>query len=481
MNDIHDLLRRQRVTPRRPLKRNFTNNILDIIDGSPRKRSFMERVHLPSIGELHMKLAHLPKVAAVTLAIVAAGSGTAAAYGAYHWLIPKIDLLGITAKNDDNKREFAVNIKDCGVMLGGQTADDGLQRYEVSPDAHLSDEQVIKVLKNSCDYQQILQLMNTRWHDPEIRGQKPGEAIVVTMPGAGGDNVLNDPSIGKITAIDEGHITIESKVYKHFNGPSFVPYKEGDPIPDFDAMTDYYPDGKLLTRTFEIKPDADAVFNGDTIPRSELKVGDTIVFMSEVKRTVLTTGSWSAPSSIKVAHIIKTTIDPDYVQPIEVGNPNIVNAIARLGDCQGNSDYLCLAAKSAQLRFQVMYASIGYTDAGLDTRFKGNEKYFRSDINMNSADGGKYYHSIEGRITSLKGAELTLVSRGKAQTFKATLPYDVVNRFNQDKKFNVGEGDYIQISYLQKDDEDHTVIRPGDISGMSLLTRQLADGSFVKY
>ncbi|HEV7454178.1 MAG TPA: hypothetical protein VGO07_02870, partial [Candidatus Saccharimonadales bacterium] len=155
--DIHDLLQRQRVTPRRPLSNNFTNDILKSIGDTPRKRPLAGRLHLP-IAEIHMRLLHLPKVALVTLAIVAAGTGTAAAYGAYSWLIPRIGILGITARNDDNKREFAVDIKDCGVMVGGETANNGVQRYEVAKDANLSDEQVVTVLKTSCEYQQLLQL-----------------------------------------------------------------------------------------------------------------------------------------------------------------------------------------------------------------------------------------------------------------------------------------------------------------------------------
>jgi hypothetical protein len=119
-DDIHDLLQRQRITPRRPLSNNFTNDLLKNIGGRPRKRSFAERLHLP-IPEIHMRLLQLPKVALVTLAIVVAGTGTAAAYGAYNWLIPKIDILGINADNDDHKREFAVDIKNCGIMVGGET------------------------------------------------------------------------------------------------------------------------------------------------------------------------------------------------------------------------------------------------------------------------------------------------------------------------------------------------------------------------
>ncbi|MET0779775.1 MAG: hypothetical protein ABWY71_02990 [Candidatus Saccharimonadales bacterium] len=478
-DDIHDLLQRQRVTPRRPLSNNFTNDILKRIGDTPHRPSLAERLHLP-IPEIRMRLLHLPKAALVALAIVAAGTSTAAAYGAYSWLIPRIDILGIVANNDDNKREFVVDVKDCGVMYGGETANNGSQRYEVSPDAHLTDEQVIKVLKNSCDYQQILQMMNTRWKgDSQIVGRNPGDAIDMTSAGANGTNIINDPWLGKVTALDATHITIDSVVYQQYNGKNT--YLPGDPVPDPSTQTEYYPKGKTISRTFEIKPDMDVILDGQTVPRDQLKVGDKIVFMSQAKGTIGADHMWNI-TSLQVAHVIKTHIDPAYVQPMWVGDPAIINAIARLERCQGNGDYLCIAGKSMQLQFKMAYSYTSQLEIftpGQD--FSGNEKYFRTDINPRTNEGNKFYHSIEGRITSIDGNRLTLQSRGKIEKFNVTLPYDVAGQFNKTQKQKIAKGTYIQISYFLKNGEDPHDIKSGDIQALSLLLRQLGDGSLAKY
>ncbi|HSX17077.1 MAG TPA: hypothetical protein VLH86_03190 [Patescibacteria group bacterium] len=481
MNDIHDLLSRHRVSPGRPLKKTFTNDILKSIASEPHRLPLAGWFRF-AIPEVRMRLLQLPKAALIGLAIVAAGTGTAAAYSAYTWLVPKINILGITAHNDDNKREFVVNIADCGVMVGGEAASNGQnQRYEVSPDAHLSDAQVMKVLQNSCDYQQILDMMNNHWkEDAQIMGQHAGDAIDITTAGAGGENVINDPWVGKITALDASHISIDSTVYQQYNGKNV--YMPGETVPDASTLTTYYPHGKTISRTLELKPGADVVYNGNTIARDQLKVGDTIVFISQIKGTI-GTGYTRNITSTQVAHIIKTDIDPAYVQPMWVGDPSIVNAIARLDTCPGNSGYLCLASKSMQLHFQTVYSYTGNTETSPtpDSRFVGNEKYFRADINLNSSDSGKNYRAIEGRIASLNGSKMTLLSRGKVQSFTVTLPYDAVAQFNQTAKQKVAVGDYVQVNYMQKDTEDHTIIKASDIMGLSQLQRQLGDGSYAKY
>jgi hypothetical protein len=480
MSNLHDMLRSQRVTPRRPLSNNFTEDIMDIIKEKPRKRSLAERLHL-TVPDISYRLTHAPKIAIITLAVVAAGTGTAAAYGAYHWLIPKIDILGITAQNDDHKREFAVNIKDCGIMVGGQTADNGVQRYEVAPDANLTDEQVIKVLENSCKYQQLLQLSNEHWQDTSTIGKNPGDAVVTTMAGVGGENVINDPWVGKITALSDTSITIESTVYQEYTGPSI--FKAGDPIPDPETTTKYYPHGKKLSRTLPLKLNVDVIANGETVPRSELKVGDTIMFESEIRTTIGADGAWVKPADVKVAHIIKTDIDPTYVQPMWVGDPNIVNAVVRLEGCQGNSDYLCIASKSAQLQSSLVYFFSPNTETQPtpDKRFEDNRKYMRTDIDPYGLDTGKYYRTIEGRILTLGDNKLVLQSRGKVQQFTVALPYDVVSQFNQTQKQTLKTGDYLQVIYLQKDDENRTDIKPTDLYGINLLMRQLPDGTTKKY
>jgi hypothetical protein len=323
-------------------------------------------------------------------------------------------------------------------------------------------------------------MMNNRWKgDAQIIGQNPGDAIDITAAGAGGANVINDPWVGKVTAFDAMHITIASIVYQQYNGPSY--YKPGDPVPDQSKLTEHFPKGKAISRTLEIKPDMDVVLDGQTVPRDQLKIGDTVVFMSQSKGTISADNTWNI-TSLQVAHVIKTDIDPAYVQPMWVGDPAIVNAIARLEHCQGNGDYLCIAGKSMQLQFKLAYSYTSNLETPTPSQdFSGNEKYFRTDINPRGNDGGKYYHSIEGRVTGINGNKLTLQSRGKVQKFSIELPYDVVTQFNKGQKQNITIGSYIQVSYMQKNGENRTNIKSNDITAMSLALRQAADGSLVKY
>jgi hypothetical protein len=298
--------------------------------------------------------------------------------------------------------------------------------------------------------------------------------------GAGGDNVLNDPWISTVTAIGAGHITLTSKIYQEFDGPTALTPDKWT-AQQVASFYKYYPKGKVLTRTFALSPTVDVIENGQNQPSNSLKVGDRIFFMSKVSRVIQGDKSWGDPTSIEVVHAIKTDIDPDYVQPMSVGNPAIINAIARLEGCQGNGDFLCITGKSMSQRLEAVYSSTVMQEPLFgDHRFDGNAKYFRSDIDQQNMKS-EYYHSIEGRITKLDGAKLTIAGRGKQQAFSITLPYDAAKAFDSTNKVHVGVDDYVQVSYVQKTGEDRTAIKPGDIISLSLLERQLPDGSLAKY
>lgn len=472
MKEPEDLLRQWRPTPKRPLKAEFTKEVLLHLE-KPRN-SASERLQT-----LFVQLLRLPKFALLILAVVVAGSLSTGVYAAYQWAIPKISILFVNPNNDHNNREFLVNVEDCGVMVGGETANNGAQRFEVSRQANLSDEQVMRVLQNSCQYQQALQFMNTEWSDGGAPPEGvPGQVITLRAPGAGGFNIKNDPWFGTVTALSDTQITIESTIYSFYNGPKFIP--AGDPIPDFNKLTEYYPGGKSLTRTFDLVAAPEIVENGQPVNRDQLKVGDRVLFMSEVARTILPDLSWSEPTSIRVIRLMKTAIEPEYVQPFGIGNPSIVGAIARLDGCQGNGDYLCVVAKHEYLRYKMIYLVQQMSEAAPDPRFDGNEKYLRSDIN-NQNMSGEHFHQIEGRLLSIDGTAVTLQARGKADTFKVTLPYDAVKKFNETQDSQVKVGDMVQINYAQQPAEDHRTVNSGDILSFALLQRQQGDGSLVSY
>jgi|GEM_PF-2307875 len=460
MKDTDDLLRRHPVAPKRQLSSDFTNNVIQHIE-QRESGTLLKR----SLREVHMKLLRLPKFALIALVILAAGTVTTAGYAAVNWLIPKITVLDISSNNDDNKREFLMDVKDCGVMVGGQTADNGKQRYEVAKDANLTDEQVFKVINNSCKYQQFSRF--DPWKDN-------------SMPGAGASNITNDPSIGTITAMDESHVTIKSKVYQDYTGPDSIP--AGQPVPDFETFVTHYPKGKELTRTFTLSPQADVYADGKPVLRSELKVGDNVYFLSVAK-------SYDNPASFgdkyglptTVLHFVKTDIDPTYVQPAMMGDPSIVNAVTRIVGCQGNGQYLCVDGMKMNMPSKMVYAANVMQDlpAEYSDTFKDNKKYFRTDIDDMHA--GDKYHHIEGRITKMDGTHLELRSRGKVDTFSVTLPYDAVKQFNQTAKQKLSVDDYVKVDFYQNPNEGLTTVKSTDIVGLTLLLRQLGDGTYVKY
>jgi hypothetical protein len=430
---------------------------------------------------LFMRYRHLPKYAMVLVAVAGILLVSGTAYAAIHWLEPLVNITSSSIDKQENKREYRVDVKNCGIEVGGETVDNGHQVFEVANDVKLSDAQIKKVIGDSCNYQQMLDTMNTRWpNDPRWPINPPvGESFTSIEPGTGGNNVLNDPWIGTITGLNSGHIQITATLYEEYTGPSVV--YAGQTVPDPATMYKYYPTGKKVVHDLDLAPDAQVVDSGRDSSVSQLKVGDTVLFMSEVQRTVIAGGHWSDPSSVKVARLIKADIDPANVMNMGVGNPLIVGGINRLEGCQGNGKYLCLASKPEDIEYGLVYSYTGNTETPTPSKlFTGNEKYFRKDIDLNKA-ASDYYHQIDGRVTAIDGASITLQPRGKTGTFTVTFPYDAVKAYNQSTPLHLDVGDMVTAGYMQKSDEDHTQIKPGDVMSLSLVERRMPDGTLVKY
>lgn len=476
MSDI-DALLHHRPKPNRPLRDNFTQQVIEVIATNATTHDSRN-----VIKEFYMRLLRLPKLALVAVALTGAGSISAGAYATYQWLVPEVNITHITQANDDNKREFTVSIKDCGVIVGGATVSDGIQHYEVAKGSNLTNDQVIKVLKNSCNFQQVLQMVQTRWHDPmPPLNPKPGTIFSIVMLGQGLQNVLNDPSIGTVAAIDGSNITINSTVYQEYDGPSvFYP---GQKIPDMSTLTQYFPNGKLLSRTFPLAGSTEVVDNGQDVPMSQVKPGDTVFFLTESQHTVQSNGTWGPNQNTQVIRLIKTDIDPAYVQTaMGIGNPAIVGPIAQLQQCQGNGQYLCVGdGKTGYLQYKEVYAVPSQADVMPGQGFDDNNKYFRKDLDLTKSNAGDLFHEIEGRITKISGNTITFQSRGTVATFNLTLPYDAVTAFNKNHTQKVSVGDMVNVDYLQATNENHTVIKSGDVTSFALVLRQLSDGSLVQY
>lgn len=436
----------------------------------------------PKKESLFMKFKHLPKFAMVAIVIGATIVVSGTAYAAIHWLEPKINITGFEASNDAANNQYAVDVKDCGVLAGGIPVTNGKQIYEVDADAHLSRDQVIDVLKDTCKYQQILQMIGTRWqHDPMPPADiQAGDQFDLIESGEGAINILGDPPLGTVTAKSDTQITLSSTIYESFDGPSvLIPDKDGT-IPNTDQYFHYYPQGKKLERTFNLSPNAEVVHDGTTASLKDIQLGDTVYFMTKNHYVVQNDKTWGRPTSQTLVRLIKTNVNPDSIQSGGLGNPNVVGAIAKLEGCQGNGKYLCVAPKSTKLAYDMIYAVSTHWDNPADSkRFAGNEKYIRTDIK--DYETGNAFHAIEGHIASIDGNKLTLISRGTVDTFTVELPYNAIKVYNDTHNQHIAVGDAIQVYYLQKPDEDHRTIKPGDITGMSLLQRRNADGKLIKY
>lgn len=473
MKDPDDLLRSYRPTPTRPLKSDFTQTVLKTIAAQPPKPRWIQLLQ-----NTFVRFSVLPKFALIVLAVIGMGSAGSVAYAAYQWIAPRIAITNINPNNDDNKREYTLDVQDCGLMVGGQTADNGTERYEVAKGVNLSDEQVKKVITESCKYQRLLEFAQKLPTESPNREAKPGDTITLLEFGAGGENVINDPSYGEVTAITDKTVTIASTVYRQYNGPSVI--RADEPIPDFNKLTEYFPEGKVITRTFNLAADAKVYENGEVVDKERLRVGDEVLFMARVKRTVLSEESWSKPFDVQVVQLVKSDIDLAYVRPMSVGNPAIIGAVTRLGTCQGNANYLCVASKSQHLRYTMIYLVRQLTDAPPDGRFIGNEQYFRTDITPFTMKP-EHFHQIEGRITAIDGQTITLRARGKPEMFTVKLPYDAIKIFNDSHKKSIVVGDMVQLNYAQQLYENHQFVSPGDIINFALLERELPDGTMEKY
>ncbi|HYH75223.1 MAG TPA: hypothetical protein VD735_04665, partial [Candidatus Saccharimonadales bacterium] len=293
--------------------------------------------------------------------------------------------------------------------------------------------------------------------------------------------VRNDPPFGTVTAITPTTITIAATTYQGFEQPDSI--APGTPVGDYEQFYKYYPQGKTLTHVLPFAKNAEALHNGKPIALSDLKVNDTVYFESTNTRIVQADGTWGKQTDIQAAHIIKTDIRPQYVMNIGVGNPAYVGGTNRLTTCQGNDGYLCVSGKPTDwLHYRTLYAYTPTNESPLqqDTRFTGNERHFRTDLNPNSEQGAKAYRTIEGRVSAVSGNKITFKARGKQAAITVTLP-PTAFATAQTKKDKPQQGDFIVLGYMQTDDEDHTAIQSRDLMTMQLLERRRADGSLKKY
>ncbi len=458
--------------PKRQLNSNFTESIMKSLDQAAKRKV---------ASGWFAKFNNMPRFAAVLIALGASLLVGGVAYAAYHWIAPKVSITSILQSNDDHKKEYTID-SQCGEFYSGK----GL-KYELPQGSKLSDADVTKVFQNTCAYDAVGKFIDSQWVSDNSKDQvdkkKIGGLITIyqhTNMFTGNDqaNSIFGLTIGNVTQISQDKVTIALPIYSldifldtaHPNG------------------SNYYPGGKIVSRTLSLAPNVEVWENGQRKNSSDVKVGDQIQVVTESKNKAqyyedIHQKSLGEQVAFDVVGIIKTNIDTKYVgsSSAQIGDPAIVDDIAGLRPCSNNPGYLCVLAPN-----QIMDLVYGL-DAD-DTRFRANKQYLRKG----AFDKGMKTYELNGRIKSMDGTKITAEARGKKATLTINLPYDAITQHNSNPKpvitkfgdspgLKVGVGDLIQVMYTQKTGEDPLRIKSGDIIILAALELARPDGTVSKY
>lgn len=437
------------------------------------KETFRMKLKKPFI-----RMKTLPLFVVVPGLLLGTSAVGATAYVAYQWIIPKVVVKDIQEKNDDNRKQFTVD-QQCGNFATGTDL-----KFELAQYSQLSDDEVYKVFENSCKYDALSAFIDSKWssdNDAEsFAHKKAGDVTNIyehsnLFAGSVVANPIFGFTIGKITAIENGQLTLTVTLYKVDNSAGSYGHPE---INTFD----YYPEGKEFTRTLALAADLEVWQDGQQLKAVDLAVGDAVQLVTRAVYELQDSGGQLGLGALlrnEVAAAIKTDIDTRYLTSgfnSGVGDPKIVDQVAALSPCMGFEAYSC--AGSGSLAGGAVYGS--------DLQDDPDRKYLRTDIK----EKGLNPRQLQGRIKSIDGKLITLQARGKNDIFTIELPYDVVALHN-DKvaRGDVTEamapaieaGDLLDVVFMQADDENHLQIKPGDIEFISTIMQTKSDGSRVKY
>lgn len=403
-----------------------------------------------------MKFNRLPRFAA--LAIVAAGVSTlgGATYAAYQWLAPLVTINEVKEQNDDNRREYSVTIENCGVTHGGTPISNGVKRFEVSPKAGLTDEQVTKVIRDTCTYQAAFEFAQSQWTAPHKDIKDMPEEMAETS-----FQFANRPGVGVITGLTPTSFTLTTTIYVE---QTFPPFKSTEQTPANNLKPRYYPEGKKVSYVYNLDAGA-SYWQGKTqLALGSLKVGDMVYVASTTDGNA-------------VDGLIKVDLDPDYILGGLLGNPAIAGPVYELVPCDHTPEYLCRSKNNFFSQAETVYVASRYSERALGAYIQDASHYLRTDI----PEDGSMFRSVEGRILSIDGTSFKIRSRGTIRDITVTLGYDAIKEFNASQEHKITVGDMVEVDYFQKDDEDATNITPRDVYGLQLCEYQLPDGSFAKY
>ncbi len=150
MKDIESLLAESSARPRRALRADFTNTVIEHLASNPRPRGF---ARLKEIRIMKLLTKPAIAVAAITIAIVASGT----AYAAMG--LPGLSaLFGGSQHLSNGDRIVRVDTQNCtypsAFTLSGKTKPSNTLYYRVKNGAKLTDDQVVQLVRGNCYVQQ---------------------------------------------------------------------------------------------------------------------------------------------------------------------------------------------------------------------------------------------------------------------------------------------------------------------------------------
>lgn len=263
--NIDEKLRSGSVSPRRPLRKDFTNNVTDYITAHPRTPRL-------TVKGFFMKLLDKPAIALAGVVAVFAISGTAYAT-VINW--PNISAFFGGEQQTSQGRIVKVDTKNCHTNNAFTVTEPVDQRggpryFMVKQGSKLTNEQVTEMVLGNCE-----------------QGAQADVLLGQLDQGALGENVVGGFD-SVITAITPTSLTVHAE------------FPVGDEI-------------KHIEKTFNrVDPNVQVYYKADRLKFDDLKVGDNIVFSYRAEGDALAYSETLSPTDLDtnqatIVMIIKNT------------------------------------------------------------------------------------------------------------------------------------------------------------------------------
>lgn len=289
-----------------PLDGAFTNRVMTDIARTEILSSAVRRMKVNTKETCFMKLHHLPKFAAVILAIITllAVSGTAYAMYTLLWQHPKVTTQTPTT-NQFGRIQTIASFTDCQDQQTQAT-------FEIKQGSTLEPSEISKVLQARCEMTAIRAWTGeSKTPDGSFRPPEPGVAIK--------EEISSSSVASKISAINNTSVSL---IGDEWNSPK---------------------------ESLAITPDTKYIANNAEATANEFHVDDAVIYVQKhtMKYTTIKTdtGSSSTGEAVKstLTYLIKVGL------PFEYYGPGKQNQLAERTPCLGNEQDSCVQAARIDL------------------------------------------------------------------------------------------------------------------------------------